>query len=180
MSQLAPPPDTAVVAVRDGQEAVSRPRPGDDALQAPTPLSPTMVRLTVGTVAGGALYGSAGAVVGSLEDESRCRRNHPGDRSGFFSDYCSLVFGDATRTGWLVGTFVGATTFAVIGAHRRGCPIHAALWRAGAGTVLGMVPTIITAATPSKSTPAPRSMMFASGPLFGGAVAALAVRSCHR
>jgi hypothetical protein len=43
-----------------------------------------------------------------------------------------------------------------------------------------MVPVIITAATPSKNTPAPRSMLFASGPLIGGALAALAVRSCHR
>jgi hypothetical protein len=83
MSQSAPAADTASSGVRGGQDTASRQRPRDAAFQVSTPLSPTMLRLTVTTMGGAALYGTAGAMVGSLEDESRCRRNNPGDGTDY-------------------------------------------------------------------------------------------------
>ena len=146
----------------------------------PKLLRPTGPELTVASIGVGALEGLGGALFGNTIDYARCSSRHRGETGDLFDDPCFFYSSDGKKIGWFAGSFAGATGMAIAMARIRGCPLRPAAWRATAGSVVGMLPAIITAATPSKKIPSGRSWRIASAPVLGGLGAAIAVAGCHR
>lgn len=146
------------------------------------PLPASNMEVAFASIGIGAAEGISGAFVGLSIDHKRCVSRHPRDRNDFFDfgDPCLGYATDATKIGWLAGSFAGATAGAVVMARVRGCPTRSAVLRASAGSMIGMLPAMITALTSPPRTPAPRSVLLGSAPILGGVGAALAVRDCHR
>ena len=147
---------------------------------APRRLSPSGVQLGLAAMGVGVAEGVGGALTGNMIDYSRCSRKHRGEMGDLFSDPCLFYSGDGTKLGWFVGSFAGATGMAIAMARLRGCPLRPAFWRATAGSIVGMLPAIITGAKPSARTPSGRSWRIASAPVLGGLGASIAVAGCHR
>lgn len=143
-------------------------------------LSPSTPRVVFATMGIATAEGIGFAIVGNNIDYLHCRREKRGVRGTFFSDPCFLYSGHATKTGWFVGSLGGAAVSALALARVRGCPFGPGIARSVAGTIIGALPAIITASTPSDRIPAKRSMLIGSAPVLGGLAAALAVSGCHR
>ncbi|MFL5560613.1 MAG: hypothetical protein ACJ79K_03975 [Gemmatimonadaceae bacterium] len=144
------------------------------------PLTTSVPVLALTSMGGAAVIGVDGAVLGNLFDSARCERKHRGEQPEFLFGPCFLYVSDGTKAGWFAGSFVGATAGAVIMARQRGCPTREAIWRASAGSVLGLLPGLVTASHDPQHTPPSRSIRLGTAPLLGGLGAVLAVAGCHR
>jgi len=185
-------PSTATSQAPAAQPATAtdtaRPAPRTDSVTIPLTvampervrLSPSVPQVALASMGIGTLEAMSLAMAGMNVDYDRCSRKHRGERGGFFTDPCFLEVADGTRVGWLAGSFGGSVGGAVAMARIRGCPLRPAFWRSTGGTILGMLPGIITLATPSRKTPARRSWLIGTTPVLGGIGATLAVAGCHR
>jgi len=176
MAQAAAATDMARPAPRADSATI----PLTVALPKRAPVSPSIPRLALASMGVGTAEAITFSTLGNMIDYDRCRRKHRGERGDLFSDPCLLYASDATRIGWLGGSFGGSVGGAVTIARRRGCPLRSAVWRSAGGSILGMLPGIITLATPSAKTPARRSWLIGTTPVLGGVGATLAVGGCHR
>ena len=187
----------AMTTIAGGRDAVAQSAPVSDTTKSVVPavdsspsettliptraeLSPSTPRIVLATMGIATAEGIGFAILGNNIDYLRCRRDNRGVQGAIFTDPCFGYSGNATKTGWFVGSLGGAAVGALAMARLRGCPFAPGIARSVAGTIIGALPAMITASTPSEKIPAKRSMLIGSAPVLGGLAAALAVSGCHR
>lgn len=182
----------AVATIAGGSDAAAQSAPASDTTNHAAPalgatviptsaeLSPSTPKMVFATMGIATVEGLAFAIAGNNLDYVRCRRRNRGVHGALFDDPCFGYSGNATETGWFVGSLGGAALGALAMARLRGCGFGPGVARAVTGTIIGGLPAMITAAKRSDRIPAKRSMMIGSAPILAGLTAAVAVRGCHR